>query len=173
MAMCDSWVDSIFKWTAFISRRSKLSILLTSHDFSFMDLIFLSWLIRNQRLFLLFSFTGRRPFYVKNQFTWCHLLWRHLTSDDVIIDFQLWLSTKADIKAFSLNSGSKCIFAPGCWPHGGGSHAHARCHSWKCRASCLINSFVFVACHKQIIVSVYDVHQLYQKCGLQGFPKYE
>ena len=41
------------------------------------------------------------------------------------------------------------------------------------RASSLINCFIFVHCHKQRIVSVYEdrnVHYLKQKCGLQGFP---
>ena len=54
-----------------------------------------------------------------------------------------------------------------------GDHTRMPVSFMETRASCLINSFVFVACHKQIIVSVYDVHQLNQKCGLQGFPKYE
>ena len=39
------------------------------------------------------------------------------------------------------------------------------------RASSLINSFIFVNCHKQRIVSVYEdrnMHLLEQKCGLQG-----
>ena len=42
----------------------------------------------------------------------------------------------------------------------------------KTRAPSLIKSFISVHSHKQIIVSVYEdrnVHQLKQKCGLQGF----
>ena len=41
------------------------------------------------------------------------------------------------------------------------------------RAPSLINYFIFVHSHKQIIVSYYEdinMHQLKQKCGLQGFP---
>ena len=41
------------------------------------------------------------------------------------------------------------------------------------RASSLINSFIFVHCHKQRIVSVYEdrnMHKLKQNCDLQGFP---
>ena len=41
------------------------------------------------------------------------------------------------------------------------------------RASSLINTFIFVHCHKQRVVSVYrarNVHKRKQKCDLQGFP---
>ena len=41
------------------------------------------------------------------------------------------------------------------------------------RASSLIIYFIFVDCHKQRIISVYEdtnVYKVKQKCGLQGFP---
>ena len=41
------------------------------------------------------------------------------------------------------------------------------------RASNLIIFFIFVDCHKQRIISVYEdtnVHYVKQKCGLLGFP---
>ena len=41
------------------------------------------------------------------------------------------------------------------------------------RASGLIIFFIFVDCHKQRIISVYEdtnVHYVKQKCDLQGFP---
>ena len=41
------------------------------------------------------------------------------------------------------------------------------------RASSLIIFFIFVDCHKQRIISVYEginVYYVKQKCGLQGFP---
>ena len=41
------------------------------------------------------------------------------------------------------------------------------------RAYSLIIFFIFVDCHKQIIISLYEdtnVHKVKQKCGLQDFP---
>ena len=41
------------------------------------------------------------------------------------------------------------------------------------RASSIIIFFIFVDCHKQRIISVYEdtnVHEVKQNCGLQGFP---
>ena len=41
------------------------------------------------------------------------------------------------------------------------------------RATSLIFFFIFVDCHKQRIISVYEdtnVHYVKQKCGLLGFP---
>ena len=57
--------------------------------------------------------------------------------------------------------------------HAAGDRAHMFMSRNATRASSLINSFIFVHCHKLIIVSVYGdriVHLLIQKCGLQGFP---
>ena len=57
--------------------------------------------------------------------------------------------------------------------HVAGDRARTLMSRMETRASSLITFFIFVDCHKQIIISVYEdinVHYVKQKCGLQGFP---
>ena len=56
--------------------------------------------------------------------------------------------------AFSLNSGSKYIFSKQDADHVAGDRARTSLSSIATRASSLINSFIYVHCHKQRIVSV-------------------
>ena len=57
--------------------------------------------------------------------------------------------------------------------HVAGDRARMLMSRMETRASSLIIIFISVDYHKQIIISVYEntnVHQVKQKCGLQGFP---
>ena len=57
--------------------------------------------------------------------------------------------------------------------HVAGDRARTLMSRMETRASSLITFFIFVDCHKQRIISVYEdtnVHYLKQKCDLQGFP---
>ena len=57
--------------------------------------------------------------------------------------------------------------------HVAGDRARTLMSRMETRASSLITFFIFVDCHKQRIISVYEdtnVHYVKQKCDLQGFP---
>ena len=57
--------------------------------------------------------------------------------------------------------------------HLAGDRARTLMSHIETRASSLIIFFIFVDCHKQRIISVYEdtnVHYVKQKCGLLGFP---
>ena len=57
--------------------------------------------------------------------------------------------------------------------HVAGDRAHMLMSRIETRASSLIIFFIFVDCHKQRIISVYEdtnLHYVKQKCGMLGFP---
>ena len=79
-----------------------------------------------------------------------------LTLSDDIRQNETFKEKAIFLLTFSLNSGLKYIFSQQNGGHVAGDRARTFMSRIATKASSLINSFIFVHCHKQRIVSVYE-----------------